>query len=431
MGNAKNINEIFGREQVVMSQPDSSWPLPSELVGIEIETEDFNGDALAVRPEWTTHKDASLRNGTEFVLAAPLGGKQLTTAISKFFNSGYLYNMSERTSVHVHVNASDNMTVDQFRNMFVIMYLIEPAVFRWADENRKWCGYCSPLTDMEPERIAGVLAEQGDADRALYKAVGGGPQKEGRVDPDRYYGFNIKAFARHGTVEFRYFPCTKSESDVLAWTKFVMCVKRAAVKAPEPADFLRSLSTRALLENFIDEAFPEGGLNQIIRDRLDFDDAAGRVHELLNILLLSVRSIQRGGIYAERSQGFAKLLNSKFPKVAKAAEGMGVEVPPQSAAGAVKRYLDIEADGGSVFDWNDAARAAQAAPVPDVIIATYKNHKSRYERYRGEPDRRYQEAATQELQSMTDLARRYPTLPALVAAQEAGPNRRARRAANF
>lgn len=426
MGNAKNINEIFGRNPVVMSQPDPSWPLASELVGIEIETEDLKGDPDLARPEWTIHKDDSLRNGTEFVLATPLGGKQLTAAITKFFNSGFKYNMSERTSVHVHVNASDNMTVDQFRNMFIIMYLIEPAIFRWADENRKWCGYCSPLTDLEPERIAGILAEQNDNNKALYKAVGGGPTS-GRVDPDRYYGFNIKAFARHGTVEFRYFPCTKAEQNVVDWVKFAMCVKRAAMKAPEPDDFLRSISTRALLENFIDASFPEADLNQIIRDRLDFDDATGRVHELLNILLLTVKAITLGSRYAERSQGFAKLLNRKFPSVAKAAESIGEEAPKDSAAAALKGYLDPESGSRSPFSWAGVAGNAVGQTVPSAVSRDYETMKKFYDVYRFSSGDSAARMALSYAKKLRDLESRYPalTLPAAP-----GPNRAARRAAN-
>lgn len=412
MGNAKNINEIFGRNAVVMSQPDGSWPLASELIGIEIETEDFRGDELATRPEWVTHQDGSLRNGTEFVLASPLGGKQLTAAISKFFNSGYKYNMSERTSVHVHVNASDNMTVDQFRNMFIIMYLIEPAIFRWADENRKWCGYCSPLTDLEPERIAGILAEQDDNNKALYKAVGGGPQRTDRVDPDRYYGFNIKAYARHGTVEFRYFPCTKEEKMVVDWVKFAMCVKRAAVAAPEPQDFLRSLSTRTLLEAFIDNAFPEAGLNQVIRDRLDWDDAAGRVHELLNILLLKVDSIRRAGIYAQRSQGFSKLLSAKFPRVAATAPEIGADAQVKSAAGLLRKYLDDAAAAPAEFDWDNAVAVAASAPVPESVIREYNRQQDRIRQYSRELGEPYETAVRSSRTVVADLERRYPGIRA-------------------
>src|SRR4051812_4055593 len=130
--NARSLNEMFGRRAITVAEPDAAWPLASELVGIEIEVEDLEGDPTVVFPQWTVHADQSLRNGTEFVTSGPVGGKQLTTTLDKFFNAKFRYTMSPRTSVHIHVNASDNMTVDQFRNLFVIMYLIEPAVFRWA-----------------------------------------------------------------------------------------------------------------------------------------------------------------------------------------------------------------------------------------------------------------------------------------------------------
>lgn len=332
MANKKNINDIFGRKAVVMSSPDDTWPLPAELVGIEIEVEDFEGNMDRTRPAWTVVNDGSLRNGLEFVLAAPLGGKQLTAAIQSFFNSGYRYNISERTSVHIHINASDNMTVDQFRNMFVLMYVLEPSVFRWADENRKWCGYCSPLTDLEPERLAGLLCEQRNGDTYFVKAV------KGSKHHDRYYGFNIMAYPKHGTVEFRYFPCTKSEQALVEWVKFVMYVKKAAMVQEDPAALLTRLNTRDKLAAFLEANL--GEIGPILSGLLDWDDAVGRVVELQNILLLSNEAIKRGGVYTERSKGFLKLIATTFPGIN--AQGdvnlEGGAIP--SASEALREYLE-------------------------------------------------------------------------------------------
>lgn len=304
--NNRNMNDVFGRKAVTTSEPDAFWPLNNELVGIEIEVEDLEGDPTAVYPEWTTHRDDSLRNGTEFVTSGPLGGRRLTRALDKFFATNYRYNMSPRTSTHIHVNASDNMTVDQFRNMFAIMYLIEPAVFRWADENRKWCGYCCPLTDLDPYRIVAIMNENGN-DRVFISAV------KGANNADRYYGLNVSSYTRHGTLEFRYFPCTNDRAVLTSWIKFVMYVKKAAMTYTDPYALLDTLGTRADVEKFITANFGEVAGN--IGGNLDFDDCVGRVRDLRGMLGVTPDQVKAGeGYKSQRSKGLTKFLARTFPQ---------------------------------------------------------------------------------------------------------------------
>lgn len=304
--NSRLMTDVFGKRAVNTAEPDGVWPLSSELVGIEIEVENLRGDPGTAYPEWTVHEDHSLRNGVEFVTSGPVGGKLLTQTITKFFASGFSYDMSPRTSVHIHVNASDaKMTMDQFRNLFVIMYLIEPAVFRWADENRKWCGYCSPLTDLDPYRIVSILTEDKNETKFIQAVRGNGNQ-------DRYYGLNVAAFHKHGTLEFRYFPCTDSEAQLTEWVKFVLHVKAAARRYEAPADLLNRLRSREDVTTFLTENF--GTVSGHLSGALDFDDCLGRVQELLGMLDLTPEQVKAGESYkTHRSKGFSKFLAQTFP----------------------------------------------------------------------------------------------------------------------
>jgi hypothetical protein len=305
--NSRLMTDVFGKRAVNTAEPDGAWPLPAELVGIEIEVENLQGDSGAAYPQWTVHEDHSLRNGIEFVTSGPVGGKLLTSTIRKFFQCGFKYDMTPRTSTHIHVNASDaGMTMDQFRNLFVIMYLIEPAVFRWADENRKWCGYCSPLTDMDPLRIVSILSENKN-ERQFIQSV------QGTGNHDRYYGLNVAAFHKHGTLEFRYFPCTDSEAQLTEWVKFVLYVKAAAQRFDSPSDLLKTVSTRAGLSAFLVDYF--GTVVTHIAGNLDHDDCVGRAKELLGLLDLTPEQIKAGESYkTHRSKGLTKLLAVTFPK---------------------------------------------------------------------------------------------------------------------
>lgn len=309
-GNKKSMNALFGKNRVKQAAPDSRWALPSELIGIEIEVENFDYDtddaARELRPEWVMHSDGSLRNGVEWVLAGPLAGSDLHTAIDKFFDRKYRYTMSERTSVHLHVNASDDLSVDQFRNIFSVMYLIEPAVFRWADENRKWCGYCQPLTDFNPSRLAQILSDN-DSEASFVKAV------RGQQNSDRYYGLNVAAFHKHGTLEFRYFPCTTDKAVLISWIQFVMEVKRAALSYESPAQLFSAMDTEEKVRRFIGKHFPSCA--ERLMSTLDIMETLKRAEHLAALTETdpaTVRGTDRHRPGNAETRGWTKLINKKF-----------------------------------------------------------------------------------------------------------------------
>lgn len=325
MGNKTTMNQLFGKQAVKQNKPDPFWPLPSELIGIEIETENFrrSGEAAEhLSRWWTTHSDASLRSGIEWVLHSPLSGTELREAVGAFFAGRYSYSMSERTSTHIHINASDQLSVDQFRNVFVLMYLIEPAVFRWADENRKWCGYCQPLTDMSPQRLAGVLLDDTTVNSFVRAVTGEG-------NSDRYYGLNIASFNRHGTLEFRYFPCVDNEQVLIDWIKFVMQVKRAACAADNPLEILANFDTHEGIERFLTEWFDDNA--PVIQRGLDYSDVVRRSVDLQALITNKLSSVLNSSayIYSEAvSKGLSKLLSKSF----KIGSDTAVKKTKQSAA---------------------------------------------------------------------------------------------------
>lgn len=304
MANTKTLNSIFGRPAVVSARPDSTWPLPSDFVGIEIEVEEYDGNSMNLYPAWTTHSDGSLRNGIEFVTSAPVGGEDLTAAIDQFFNNGHDYQTGPRTSIHIHINASDNMNVDQFRNMLVLMYVIEPAVFRWADENRKWCGYCSPLTDIPPQRFVTMLNEN-DNDAALVRAI------RGESNHDRYFGFNVAAYGKHGTVEFRYFPCTTERDLLIKWVKFVMYVKKAAITYDSIPAMLHAMDGDTQLQLFMQNHFPD--VYDDLWTHVDSLDVQVRVRDILSSLHVKAVNDRTPVLFTMQNPAIHRLINTTFP----------------------------------------------------------------------------------------------------------------------
>lgn len=175
----------------------SRYPL---ALGIEVELEDVQGDDLHYVPGWDVHNDMSLRDGMEFVFAGPAQGDTVSTRITTLTSRLESFVANPRTSTHVHVDLSWS-TTEHLRTLFFFMYAFDEILFELFDPGRKWCGYCCSLAEMEPDKLRSIITSlTGPSHASLL------PVLQRQRNSDRYYGFNIQALIRHGTVEFRHFP---------------------------------------------------------------------------------------------------------------------------------------------------------------------------------------------------------------------------------
>src|SRR5690606_3282019 len=168
---------------------------------------------------WEAHEDQSLRDGIEYVTRGPLAGAKLVKAVDNFYRSGITYTNSPRTSTHIDVHVSDR-TLDQPRTMFALSFILEPALFEVIGAARKYCGYCVPLSEMNPIRMKTILT----SDKWMHFS----DSMRGRNE-EKYYGFNINSVVKHGTVEFRYFYGGPTKSELLSWLSYCTSTKKAAV----------------------------------------------------------------------------------------------------------------------------------------------------------------------------------------------------------
>lgn len=301
------LNEAMGLRTRRARRADvgGGWPLPDALMGVEVEIEQqqvTTAQSVIIQQNWVTHVDTSLRDGIEYVFDGPKAGSVLSAALAGFFDSGIRYSMSERTSVHVHINMTDDVTISQFRAFFCLMYMLEPAVFRLADENRKWCSYCCPLTDMGVNRLVGILT--GDQNTFVREL-------KGQRHQDKYYGFNTASLAKHGTVEFRYFPCTADKDVVISWVKLVQECKKFAMTVGSANDIVNAFSDRARIGAVLEAQMPESA-DQLIRN-LDLDDCAFRAGELERLLHTDVEETSIYKAPAVRhGLAYRKMMKKKF-----------------------------------------------------------------------------------------------------------------------
>lgn len=227
--NKTKLSSVVRQSALMTPEKDSFWPIPDQYIGIEIEMEEYSAAQVrthrnAGSPFWTEHEDGSLRNGTEMVLSQAMMGTSLREAISYFFATFTTYVATPRTSIHVHVNMrQDEETVEGVRNMIALYYMYEDAFFTLADDNRKWCSYCNAFEDTPPAILEAFMNPKASTEGLTMSL-----HASAVVNQNRYYGLNLNALSKFGTIEFRHFPLVHEEGRLIDWIKLIMELKAAA-----------------------------------------------------------------------------------------------------------------------------------------------------------------------------------------------------------
>lgn len=244
-----------------------------DFFGIELELEDIDYDRVEniIWAHWSIHGDGSLQaNGREFVLAGPRGGNQLIAALDEFYQADIQATNGLRTSTHIHINASD-LSVGELRTMLVVSYTVEAALFRWIGENRKWCGYAMPLTEMPSARLRNLLTAS--RLRSMLQSIT--PSRNN----DRYYGVNVGSIAKHGTVEYRHFPGKPTRAELEEWLDFVRAMKTAGQTLPFP-ELGERIESEPQLREFLASVIPAN-----VWDRLLSVEIAGEFWQAFNEIM--------------------------------------------------------------------------------------------------------------------------------------------------
>lgn len=128
---SRSVAEMLGRQVRTKMLPlDVNWPLPENLMGIELEIEYPQGSRRTISDTvefraWSRHQDGSLANGREYVLRTPLAGKQLTEAIAEIMMYGP-FDKNMRGSTHVHMDMLDPDTSHEtLRILILLVYSLE------------------------------------------------------------------------------------------------------------------------------------------------------------------------------------------------------------------------------------------------------------------------------------------------------------------
>lgn len=260
-------------------KPDPNWPDSSLFIGLEIEAEgiryDNSGDHHAAQASligagWSIETDGSLRHdGREFKFATPMCGADITAALDTFFRV-VSFSPCYRAGVHIHVDWTTAEDPDSVATLMAISYAIEPAIFNIAGEGRKEAVYCRPVHEIDPERMATALRT--GSFEWMHKNL-----HAGNVN-SRYYGVNISAIAKHGTVEFRHFPSLCDRAKIETWIKLVMLMRIASTNPSlTPAKVCEITSTQDGVIQFCKDYFGFQDMHTLLLDNMDIAATASRM----------------------------------------------------------------------------------------------------------------------------------------------------------
>lgn len=291
MGTA--LNKLVNKRAFVQQKESTEWPLASQLIGIELELENLQSASMRRHneegaPYWVMHEDHSLRGGTEWVLRDPMMGMELSKAISYFFKTFKgIGKSSLRASTHIHINMlQDEDTIEVLRNMTALYYAIEDAMYSCISSSRKWAVYAAPLGNRVPTDVSTLFSK----DLSSGHWVNTISQNTREAGGGRYYGFNLKAMSRFGTIEFRHFPAVTTEDELRSWVRLVMELKSAAVTIDSSGQTIKDFLATEEAFDKLAELMPEWG-PQLLRS-IDRVDSIGKVQSLYELMPLAARYSQ-------------------------------------------------------------------------------------------------------------------------------------------
>lgn len=312
------------------------WPLPEQLIGIEIEVESkaLKYGTHNLFPYWNKIGDGSLLSGAEFVLQQPLAGSSLSTAIHQFF-SQIKTQRATTSSTHIHVDMmEDNTNVNTVQAMLLLVYILEKALYNVADPGREWCGYTNSLSSAPEDMLAELLRpDLIDNVDSLITVCNNG------YGAGRYYGFNVLALQKYGSVEFRYFPTATSPEELVDWVMLVQSFKRAALAISDPKELETIVATERDYVDFLGNFF--GKWVETILKHVPWRDARRNYYKAMAVPM----SIVEGNKHKIVINSEALLKNKGFAKLIRAAKRKRKEEMSQVR---VAVYVSDGASGGAV-----------------------------------------------------------------------------------
>lgn len=251
MATTQKIHQLVHVSPDPCSYEESEFFVDNTLIGVEVELERVNRLRIE-NPEfheyWKTTDDGSLRDGgKEYVLSRPFTGADLEKALTLFdaeiAQSGHPIQISDRTSVHIHVDVR-NLTYAQLTKFVCIYAIFEEALFNFVGRKRKNNIFATSLSNAEGSlHMLGGKGDDPNADEVTHTLM----------HFTKYSACNIAAVATYGSLEFRNHEGTYDVGRIMKWINILLLMKKAATTLElPPQDIFSSISVNGTSAFFRD-----------------------------------------------------------------------------------------------------------------------------------------------------------------------------------
>lgn len=213
-----------------------SKPISGE-VGIEVEVEgnmfpktsdyedeDFGGELIPI--EWKYVHDGSLRgeDNAEYILAKPLNFNEVPQALKElwgmFNDFGSVLDESNRTSVHVHLNAQ-NWHLNRVASFLGLYFSVEEILVNWCGDHRAGNLFCLRAKDA-PAIINRARKFIKTGDLAVFD------------DGLHYAGVNLEALRNKGSIEIRSMRGPTHYEPIVTWVSILERIYKLSEEFEDP-----------------------------------------------------------------------------------------------------------------------------------------------------------------------------------------------------
>ena len=211
-----NILAMYGMKPVVPYNSKhgitSNLPLPNQLVGIELEIENFSIEFEQRFGGITFTADGSLRSSPKGIgieaITQPVAIQFVPSLLTGFYKKFEITadNYTERCSTHVHFNVQ-HLTLDQISTICLVYQTVERLLFRYIGHNRGENIFCVPWNqcNLSYNIVSKIAADSSNAFRRWQK----------------YSALNLIPITTQGTMEFRHLYGTCDVALIVEWISII------------------------------------------------------------------------------------------------------------------------------------------------------------------------------------------------------------------
>lgn len=238
-------------QKILELNPVVTWDIPKNvptggpIMGIELELENIRDWSDWEYGPFIRKEDGSLRNsGSEFV-SLPLGSLALSYYVEDFYkrNRVNASHISERCSVHVHLNCQD-LSIEQVASLCKVYQVFERMLFNFVGDDRDKSIFCVPWhqTNITSREIFTTPLRIGNF-KSWYK----------------YTALNLLPLFSYGTIEFRHMAGQPSYEPIVQWINLIVAMRKFVVEntADQIENLLIGLNTTSQYDMLVDRVFGE------------------------------------------------------------------------------------------------------------------------------------------------------------------------------